>query len=301
MIDRPWFELYLSVSDCRHELRCNGIPISFDNAGLPLQASFPLNHSLRTGDNTLELLLPDDPQALPQSAAAIVELRLSREGSQRGLLTVSRLCWRRDRLDVGDPLAGSSRPGHYTAEDGLIANPDGEFRVGPVQSSDRAPGRGLHLRQIISFAPGLPAWAYQHASSLDLWTMDERRRRAIHASLFEQIRILHRHLRRGRPEAVADLCEERSRELDQAFYRPAGTTRRRLLAALADAVHDHHQALLPVGPDILAMDPWPNNTLVRLVRSDFSPAIAFVWRDPPMARSFDFVFRRQGRDWVVCR
>lgn len=295
MTETPWFEIYLSICDCRYELRCNGVPICFDDQGLPLQGSFPVNHWLVDGDNMLELLLPDAPGELPESASVLVELRLSTAG-----IAVSRLSWRRDFLERGEPLLGSSSAGVYQLDEGVLVEiPDGDYRIGAVHSQ---PWRnGLRLSQTVHFRAGFPVWGYVRAPALGISAMSSPEQDAIHGQLYARISLIHQLLRQGHAEAVADLCNERNSELDQAFHRPAGTTRQRLLAVLADAIGDQTQVLAPVSQDILAMDPWSNNTLVRLVRSDFSPAIAWEWREPAMSRSVDFVFRRSGDDWVICR
>lgn len=295
-----WFELQLSAQDCRYEVRLNGVPIHTDNKAIPVQARFPVNHWLRSGENTLELVLPDIQDPQPDSASVAIGLKLLREQHNlRTELVVCRLAWRRDLQGTGDPFVGSSEAGVFNSKQEMAPDVDGDTQVGRVRARYKA--EGLNLHRLVTLNTGLPDWGWQTAVPISINESDHDQLRQLHQSLWRELSSVHVYLRQRRPEPVANLCEERNRELDLAFGYPAGTTRRRLLASLAAALHDPDLSLAPISAHQLGLDPWPNGQLVRLVRADFSPALVFVSSELEYSQAIDFVFRPDPQGWIICR
>jgi hypothetical protein len=153
-----------------------------------------------------------------------------------------------------------------------------------------------------------PEWAFLRGDKMKLnWEFaNEEEERRAYLQLLTRYDELHALLEKHDVDGFLDACEERSREIDQAYYKATGETRRALDQQLRKAMTDPQFELASLDKDSDA--PWgymvgSKGTLVMLTQGmRASPILRYQLKDgTPFSLIFPVMFRKDGEKFIVTR
>lgn len=255
---QPLLSVRVVNEGCSMEVRVNDIPLLSTPLPNWIEADVPVNASIVSGANRLELV--PRPSMMRKNRQAPCAARAT-------LLARS----------AGAEIA-STRP------------------LTEVRWPEDAPVQDPRLRraaQVVHLAPGLPAWQWLRSESI---AADARTR----AELTQVYRRFWEAVQRKSVEPLLPEFAERNRELAAAFYRPEAEMARRS-AQLAELSRDPKLELFPLEPEDAELVVFGGGRLAKLTRWDGNPMIGFNYRDGSGSESFDLVFRKSGKTWVLTR
>lgn len=153
-----------------------------------------------------------------------------------------------------------------------------------------------------------PRWAFFRGDKMPKYwefanSADER---AAYQEILGAYRKLWALLDKRDMNGFLDACEERSREIDSAFYKRPGETRARLRKDVESAMNDPEFRLSPVenSPGLFwTYTVGSTGRLIALTQGDrASPIIRYVMKDgTPFSLIFPIVFRKEGPTYIVTR
>jgi hypothetical protein len=143
---------------------------------------------------------------------------------------------------AGDPMRGSTPVGTFDSHAGFQPSSKGDLRVNAAKL--------VHLTGVASEIHVLsrsfdvhlpfPEWAFFHGEKVKQWwefsNKDELK--PMYNEILGAYRQLWSHLEKRDVNGFLDACEERSREVDIAYYKRPGDTRNRLRKELEAAMND---------------------------------------------------------------
>jgi hypothetical protein len=306
----PIFDVRLDIENCAHDVYVNGALVTRSLEIMPTHIEYQVNHFMRSGRNEIEVQMFD---AEEEPNECDVQLALRWKGASAPAdvkpVTLATLVYDSKTTTADVPARGSSPSGSYDATTGLPA-PRGEIKVGDP-SLVRLTGEVSHvqvLKRSIDIPVGFPEWAFLRSDKLALeWEFAnaEQEERA-YQDLLARYNELHALLEKGDAEGFADACEERSREIDLAYFKTPGETRKALLAQLKKAMSD---------PDLELADLYKKpgkhwgyavgsqGTLVLLTQGTRASTIfRYQLKDGnPFSLVFPVMFRKQNGKFIVTR
>lgn len=250
---KPIFDLRLDIEGCPHDVYLNGGLVERNLDPTPAHIEYQVNHFIRSGKNELEVQLIQMSDE-PLECDVKVALRWKDEAAPPDAVPVTLLTLVHDAktAPVNDPTAGSSPSGSFDARTG-VGQDGGALRVSAATLAPLAPNADAVrvLRRSFELPLRFPEWAYLRSDPLTLdyqfQTPDEER--VAYEALLARYDELHALLAKGDIDGFLDACEERSREVDIAFYKPPGSTRRALEAQLKNAMTDANFVLADLRKD----------------------------------------------------
>ncbi len=307
---KPYFTVAVEARDARFDVRVNGVRVAFGPDGSPAKEEVPVNHWLRPGSNTLELLLYPWPDHEPPAAGATTSdtsCRVSLRGRPLDGEEPTRTI-----LDLGFAVtlprtsaAGLSTPPAALNDDLLpVSAAEAQASSGTVSESPiDGVENGLRIARDFDLPLPFPVWRFFGGDALPaLSEMSDAEFDATSDALYRAIAKIREALDQGALDDVMTHLDERSSELDQAFFRTPGTTRSQLRKSLAEALADDRRKPKQVGPMQAQLEVSPNGLLARLVgASSRQPILAFEYEDGRGTESYDLQFRRADGRWIVTR
>ena len=308
MHSRPLVGLKVDIENCGFDVFVNGGLITSNLMGTPSHESLPINHFVRSGENELMVYVYEDATEPTCDVSVAVTLgdADNEAAKPRSLLT---LAYSAKALASGDPGRGSSPAGRFDTHRGERSD-KGELVVGPVKI-DHLPGRAAHIRtaaRSFSLPVPFPEWVFFKGQPVPRWWefKDDKEREPIYLEIQKAYGELQAMLAKKDVTGFLDACEERSREIDLAYYKKPGETRARLRKDLESAMSDAKLKLIPV-----VKPPgkhWQytvgsSGKLIELTTGKrASPIIRFeMTDDTQFSMVFPVVFRKEGGRYIVTR
>jgi hypothetical protein len=309
---KPLFSLRLDIERCAHDVYVNGGLITRNLDGTPAHAEYPVNHWLRSGANDIQIFMmkwEGDPDECDVKA----EINWKEERGAAGAAPVKLLTLAHDAklATPADPAPGSSASGTFDARTGSVTTPStGDLRV-TAASVTRLTGKLAHIHVLSrSFEVSLPfpEWAFFRGEVQMRATDFESKeaRRPVYNELFAAYEKLRDMLARRDVDAFLDACEERSREIDIAYYKRPGDTRASLRRDVESALNN--PALELATFDRVDKGMWgylvgSKGTLVTLYQGNrASTILRFPMKD---GSAFSVIlpvfFRRENGKYIVTR
>lgn len=309
MNSNPLIGLKVDIEGCGFLLYINGGLVTANLSGSPTHESQPINHFVRSGENDLTVYVikdVDDPDHFD------VAVSVTRGDDDRGTAPAQKLltlAYSAKAAATGDAGRDSTPVGRFDAQRGG-RDDKGELVVGPAKV-DHLPGKAAHILAVhrtFSLPLPFPEWAFFKGEPLPpFWEYDERKdRESIYQEVQKAYGVLQDMLAKHDPVAFLDACEERSREIDLAYFKKPGETRARLRKDLESALADAKFAVIPVIKP--AGKHWKYTVgspgkLIGLTTGDHaSPIIRFEMKDgTEFSLIFPVMFRKQGSRFIVTR
>lgn len=308
--DKPYFTLDLDMKNSSFFVYVNGVKVFKSFSGGAVATELPLNHWMRSGENTLTLIVtpPKKGAALNDKAAYMLALKVRNKDQDSELAqTVATLAYSGKWAAIGKPTGESSLAGTFNSMHSFHADKKGDVRVSEIEVKPHEKiQNALTFTRKLDIPSSLPKWAFFNSDDIpDVDPMDDAEFNAFLKRLLEEYIKIYRALQSGQAQqidAVLPLFDERNRELDAAFYHAPGTMRTKLRGALIDAATDKNAELVDqLSEDYMKFEIAENNKLARLITEDSKPAIAQNFKNSIGSQSFDLVFRYKNGKWILTR
>lgn len=305
---RPLLNLRVDIESCQYDLFVNGGLVMRNIAGTPAHEDQPINHFVRSGSNEIEVLIYVDPDA-PDAGEVKVSLVIKdADHDQAPGVTALVLA---HKAGAAEPTAGSTPAGVFDSRRGFEKPADkGDFKVGPAKFRHLPVHRDpldMVSRTFDVHLP-FPEWAFFKGEKMKQgWEYETKDAlKAGYAQILPAYVQLASLLEKHDVNGFVDACEERSREMDLAFYKTAGETRRRLTEELKTALADPTLKLEPTTPPpgkFWRYSVGSKGNLIALTQGDRGSAvIGFESTNGSVYRlGFPVTFRKQGDRFIVTR
>lgn len=306
---RPLFSLRVAIENCAHILYVNGGLVTASMEG-SADEDQPINHWLNSGSNDIELhtYLSEDE---PDQCEAKLTLTLKDEDREKEpASTALVLAYSAQLAASGDPVRGSSPAGIFDSHSGFRASDRGDLKVGPAKVATIS-GNGAKIRVLSrTFDVDLlfPRWAFLRGDKMP--TYWEFKNRADEDTAYKEVlgayhklwSLLDKHDVNG----FLDACEERSREIDSAYYKRPGETRVRLRKDVESAMNDSEFRLSPVETPPGKFWKYTVGSTGRVIAltqgKRASPILRYVMKDgTKFSLIFPVAFRKEGSNYIVTR
>lgn len=300
--NKPLFEINIKSFGAGYGVLINGIYIQtqFDPETTE-DLTIPINHFFTSGRNSIGMkVVPDEP-GIEFNSSAYIEFTLTvkayREDKAHSLLTMKFDGSTPPKIQEKQPesIYLTTEPPFSPATSGAI-----EISGTDISAMEDFAG-GLEITREIIIPSSLPRWKFFDSDKLPLPTSlsklewDEMR-----DNLFEEYKTIHNALKSKNVDAILPLFEERSSEIDLAFYEPPGTTQKQLQETLIDTLSDDELEIAPINPDAVGFAYTENINLRELARADQGAALAYQYQDGG-SRGFPIIFRRENGKWIITR
>jgi len=305
----PLLSLRIDIEECAFDVYVNGGLVTRNMEGTLAAEDQPINHWLRSGSNEIEVYMYSDPGAA-QKCNVEVGLSVKEDETAPGK-TALVLAHSAKGAAAGHPTEGSSPPGTFDSHRGFRASDKGDLRVGPARFGNLTHGGASSIdvlgRTFECHLP-FPEWAFFRGEKLKQgWEFkDVAELTPVHNEIMAAYGKLWSLIDKHDAKGFLDACEERSREIDLAYYRRPGETRSKLKKDLEAAMNDPKVALTPVIKP--AGKFWrysvgsKGNLIALTTGSRGSPIIRFEMKDDtPFSLIFPVVFRKECSRYIVTR
>jgi hypothetical protein len=308
-IGAPLVGLRLDGERCIYVVYVNGGLVASNMEGTPVNEDSPINHFLRSGDNELAIHLyrwhETDPDTCELKAAIKVG---DADDEKRPAVTALTLAY--SAKAATDRTGGSSPVGTFDSEHGYRPYNHGDLAVGKVALT-QLPGRGSVIHALTrTFSMQLPfaEWAFFKGDRVKQgWEFkDDAEMEPTYLEIQKAYGVLQSLLAKKDVDGFLDACDERSREIDRAYYKKAGETRAALKQQLEAAINDPKVALIPVIKPAGKHWRYTVGSTGRIISlttgSRASPILRFEMKDDtPFSLIFPVFFRKAGARYIVTR
>lgn len=308
--NKPYVTLHIEFESLPHEVYVNGAPVSADTSGSPTDETWPINHLLkRWGDNEIALRLTPyegadgKPEYSEDAKAKLTVLVQQADALDKPGRELATLSFSGKDAFTAQATAGSSPAGKFDTEKQLAESANGDLEVGPARAERRNKVGGLKVSRTLNMIMPLPEWEFLRSDTVP--TFDEgptAEGEALYESLLSAYDEIWKGLQSGKLDSIMPLFEERSRNVDRAFYLAPGTTIKALRETFETAIHDSSLRLAPVRQKgYWTMEVGTTGRLMRLVGGDNSRAILRCEdrEFPGQATVWPITFRKQGSRFIV--
>jgi hypothetical protein len=302
----PLIALRLDIEQCFYIVYVNGGLVAADMGASPAHEDDPINHLVRSGDNELTVYMLEGEE--PTNCDVKVSVTVSDADDESGRTATALTLAYAAGTGTNEPTHASSPPGRFDSTHGYRRSDRGDMTVGPVQLKQAA-GPSYKLRILSrSFSLHLPfpEWTFFKGDPLregrEYPTDDAVK--AASDQLLAAYQPLYEMLAKKEIDRFLDACDERSREVDLAFYKPRGTTRLRLKQDLQAALGDPSYKLKPI---VRPGKHWtynvgPSGKLIALTTgSRASSILRFTSATSSLDLIFPVTFRKEGSRFIVTR
>ncbi len=307
---RPILNLRIDIEACQFDLFVNGGLVMSNIQGTPIHEEQPINHFARSGSNDIDVLIYVDTDA-PDACEAKVSLVIKDAANDQAPGVTALALGHSAKAGAADPTAGSTPAGVFDSRRGFEKPADkGDVKVGPARLRHLPTFRDPLDMLSRSFDMHLPfpEWAFFKGDKMKQgWEYETKDAlKAGYAQVLAAYVQLASLLEKRDVNAFVDACEERSHEIDLAFYKSPGETRSRLAQELKTALADPTLAQEPKQPPpgrFWKYAVGSKGNLIGLTQGDRGSAvIGFHSNNGNLYRlGFPVTFRKQGDRFIVTR
>jgi hypothetical protein len=306
-VSRPVLSFKVDIDECGFKLFLNGGLVTSNLEGIAHE-ELPVNHWVRNGSNEIQLYLYK-PADAPDNCDVKVALTVTdNDNDETPPATVFMLAHSAKAAAAGAPFRGSSAPGTFDSHDGFRSSDKGDVRVGPAKMAQLT-GRVSHihvLSRTFDVPLRFPEWAFFRGEKVkQVFEFESKEaRRPTYNEILGAYSKVWSFLQKRDVEGFLNACEERSREIDLAYYKTPGETRAALRKQIASAMNDPDYELATLdGPGFWTYNVGSTGKLIALTQDErSSPIFRYQLKgDTPFALIFPVVFRKEGDKYIVTR
>lgn len=303
--NNPVFKLKVSYFGLRSFLLVNGVVIHREyHSGSQLTTEFPVNHWFHPEINAFGLHVYPDKEGEPIKKGGWIKVELiisDQQGSEENSVTL--FDFKEGGVIAGKLNVGGVQPGNYKLSDsGLVEDTAGGIVVHEASYGDVNDYAGaVEIDKQLVIKNSLPLWKFFNAETLpDYYSMPDDEYYAAVSDLFAVYDSLQSAIERKDVDYVLELCSERSKEIDQSFYKAHGATEDALRNSLEASISDSNMSLAKATEEMLGITLDGERRLVSLTREGDTNAIGFDKKSGG-STSYPFVFRRENGKWICTR
>jgi hypothetical protein len=294
---KPVFNLMIHSVGTRYEILLNGVMVyDDDSGGGQITTSLPINHWMRSGENSLRLVIYPDDEGTPINEKSEVNAEIYVHN---------------DEIEQQYRIGGFNFKGlgkipepdllEYRLEAELFKRDDeGEVIAQDVEITEDTVFDGvIEYKQIFTIPNSLPLWAFFNSEHLpNEPDLSEEEFWELSAELRDYLKMIQDKIIAGEFDEVMPLFEERNNELDKAFYYSSGV----MQAKLKDAFETDIPQLdmLPITGKSVGYINEHNQKLASVYR-DGKPAISGNYKEGFGSLKFPIMFRKQDGKWIITR
>ncbi len=318
LFEKPVYTLQVETFGVAHFIKVNGATVifDFDDEG-QTSVVFPVNHWMRSGENTIsfDLYPPEPGKPFNPNSYVRVSLMVHELSNPEEEYTVATLHFSGTKEECKSHTTGSSPSGVYNSMKGFVQDKDGDILVFDATEAsmpaDEDYEGAMTFARKLNIPSSLPLWAFFNSDEMPDYRFmyhddDEKYDKAM-TPLFAEYRKIQNALEKRDIEAIMPMFEERNRETDMAFYRVPGTTansmRRVLLESIAD-MKDGNLELLELEIRNVNYHLEDNKKIVSLRRRGLKPAIILNYKGKKSdlgSERYPIFFRYQNGKYILTR
>ena len=308
--NKPFYSVKVSAAGARYSIRVNGVSVIREmNPRGQITTTLPVNHWMRSGENSLEILAFPDEQGEPFRRDFYVNIALLvRDHSDRDKeYTVATLVFDGRKDEDGSHTSQSSPSGIYASNKDFEPHPSGDVEVFDVTTTPRDDYDGaLDVERIINIPSSLPLWAFFNGDEIPDYNAieDDDEYEKAFESLYREYEKIQHAIANKEIESILPMFDERNRETDLAFYLEPGTTAAGIREDLMESAHSPDREL--VGLKIGYVGPFVegNSRIVSLRRNNLTPTITLNYvneKEGMGSERYPIYFRLQDGEWILTR
>jgi hypothetical protein len=308
-VPRPVLSFKVDIDECGFKLFLNGGLVTSNLEGIAHEEQ-PVNHWVRNGSNEIQLYM-FKPADEPDNCDVKVALNVTdNDNDETPPATVLVLAHSAKAAAAGAPFRGSSAPGTFDSHHGFRSSDKGDVRVSPVKLAQLT-GRVSHihvLSRTFDVPLRFPEWAFFRGEKVkQVFEFESKEaRQPSYDEILGAYSKVWSFLQKRDVEGFLNACEERSREIDLAYYKTPGETRAGLRKQIESAMNDPKYELTTV--ENTPGKYWIYNVgstgqLIALTQGErASPIFRYQLKgDTPFALIFPVFFRKEGDRYIVTR
>jgi hypothetical protein len=308
-VPRPVLSFKVDIDECGFDVYLNGGLVTSNLEGIAHEEQ-PVNHWVRNGNNEIQLYLYKPADQPDKCNVKVVLTVTDIDNDETPPATVLVLAHTAEAAAAGAPFRGSSAPGTFDSHHGFRSSDKGDVRVGPVNLVHLSGNASeIHvLSRTFEVPLRFPEWSFFRGDKLKQWFEFESKeaRRATYKEILGAYSKVWSLLQKRDVEGFLNACEERSREIDIAYYKTPGETRAGLRKQIESAMNDPKYELTTV--ENTPGKFWTYNVgstgkLIALTQGErASPIFRYQLKgDTPFSLIFPVVFRKEGDKYIVTR
>jgi hypothetical protein len=294
---KPVFTIDLHAAGTRFQLYLNGVLVEGDPSGGQNTYEIPVNHWMRSGENTLDLTVyPDDEGEDIQSNSVIKALLQVRNFGEEQNHTLGGFLFK----GVTYKTAVLDKAYQRDIESFEIIE-EGGIKVSELGMVEDAPFGGARKYALTLEIPSnIPLWAFFESDELsNSDILSDNDYYAVSEELYLILRNIQDHLEQGKVDDIMPLFTERNRETDLAFYKEEGQTERELHSDFTNDIPTLN--MIELDPKSSLYTSEKNLKLASNFRNGRKNAISGNLKSTTGNLSFPIMFRKQDGKWIITR
>ncbi len=303
--DKPSYRLKIEGKENKIEVFFNGIRVYKDDTLTSSYITYPLNDLIATGKNELKvrLLATKSMNYTFKSRSKFkISFIVKAEGKEHILSVLQYTHKEKEKFN------GTTPAGTYSIDKQLKQTLEGDLTIGEVKTSSMSMYRtqkikGLIFTQSISVPTPFPRWKFLDSEDIidvnfDDLSMDAYQKLKATPkiqALYDQYSILHTAFKEKNIHKILSILEERTQEMDKAWYGKQGTNRK-------DMQEDFHKILNDSNWELMGFDKNKHYFFVEdNNKIAYLNAIAFNKTNADLRNSYHFQFRYSKGKWILTR
>jgi hypothetical protein len=296
---KPVFKLMIHSVGTRYDVLLNGVMVYDDASGNgQVTTSLPINHWMRSGKNSLELVVYPDDEGIPinEKSEVNAEIYVHNDEMEEQQYRIGGFNFK----GVGH-IPKSDLLGYRLETELFKHNDEGEVIAQDVEITEDTVFDGvIEYKQLLTIPNNLPLWAFFKSDDVpNEPDLSEKEFWALSAELRDHLKLIQDKIIAGDIDEVMPLFDERNNELDKAFYYSNGV----MEAKLRDSFEVDISQLIMLeieGRDV-AYENENNLKLAAILRTENGAAMVGNFIDSQGSIEFPIMFRKQDGKWIITR
>lgn len=297
--DSPVFTLMIHTIGTRYDIILNGVMVFDDDSGSgQISTSLPVNHWMRSGENTINLVVYPDEEGEPINESSLIEVDLFVHNDG-----VDDLQYRIGgfKFSGKEHISKSALSGYRLDAEAFEIDDGGEIIISEVFNKVDTLFEGVHeFSKSLIIPNSLPLWSFFGSEDVpNDPDLSEDEYWGVSAELRDRLQAIQSSLVTGNIEQILPLFKERNDELDRAFYYAAGTMEAKLQDSFKTDIPQLE--MLELSGRYVSYANEDNLKLASVYRQGRGAAISGNFKEGPGSLKFPIMFRKQGDEWIITR
>lgn len=301
----PLYSLRLNTFGMRYIIRVNGVTVLKEtSSNSQLTTSLPINHWMKSGNNSIEVQVRPSKkgeQFNPNSTFTL-DLSVKQNSNQQNSYKLTDIQITGSSANDGSDSL-SQKDGKLDSKNGFQYNDNGDVVVSPISITEIPTYKGGYtFKRDVYAESALPLWNFFKSDDIpdiDSYS-DADYYKELDKLLTEYMKV-YNAISNNDIASINSMFDERSKEIDEAFYLNNGETKDGLIESLNSASSSGQGTLVPLDNQKVLFTIEPNRKLARLTRKGQTPAISLNFNDGSGSQRFEMYFRYENNNWILTR
>ena len=310
-IEKPYYYAKVNMNNCPRAIAINGFEIERDLDGEgKLINEYPINPYIREGENTLELIFPNEEFMKDVStfdSKCNVSIWVKGTANKKDInLKITDLDYLLDfSLSSKARFSNSEKSGTYKYNlnaNSLETTSSGNVIIGDISlENELFEGAGDRLQRTFTAHVPFPQWKFFSAERIFEYPMTDEKFFNMENEVWPLVQSIWDLFDKKDVEGVLFLFAERSAEYDLAFYREKGETLR-LLRESIQSNYDEGYPLNRLDLENMQLNVAYNEKLVTMQNAGTgNGTVMFYYQEADMNIFYDVYWMKIDGKWVIGR